>query len=99
MGTDRLPMRQIHEILRLKHERGLGHRVIARACGVGHGAPSRHASRCARGENLLRRVARLLDPAVDGFVMYSEQEEKMAFVRCLSAARACRSKALSLLIA
>ena len=35
MGAERLPMRQIREILRLKHDQGLRHRAIARACGVG----------------------------------------------------------------
>ena len=35
MATKRLLMRQIREILRLKHERGLANRAIARACGIG----------------------------------------------------------------
>jgi len=44
MGADRLPMRQIREILPLKHE-GLGHRAIARACGVGVGTVSEYLRR------------------------------------------------------
>lgn len=34
MPTSRLRMRQLREILRLKHEVGLTHRAIADACGV-----------------------------------------------------------------
>jgi len=47
MGASRLPMRQLREILRLKHE-GLPHRVIARACGVGVGTVSEHVRRAER---------------------------------------------------
>jgi transposase len=47
MGARRLPMRQIREILRLKHE-GLGHRAIARACGVGVGTVSEYLRRAQR---------------------------------------------------
>src|SRR5688572_9298564 len=35
--TERLRMRQVREILRLKYAQRLGHRAIARACGVGVG--------------------------------------------------------------
>src|SRR2546428_13089370 len=45
MGAERLPMRRIREILRLKHECGLGHRAIARACGVGVGTVSEYLCR------------------------------------------------------
>ncbi len=45
MGTERLPMRQIREILRLKQEQGLHHRAIARACGVGVGTVSEYLRR------------------------------------------------------
>lgn len=48
MGAKRLSMRQIREILRLKHERGLRNRGIARACGVGVGTVSEYLAR-ARG--------------------------------------------------
>ena len=37
MTTKRLQMRQIREVLRLKHECGMVHRAIARACGMGAG--------------------------------------------------------------
>jgi transposase len=47
MGAKRLPMRQIREILRLKHE-GLGHRAIARACGAGVGTVSEYLRRAQR---------------------------------------------------
>ena len=45
MGSGRLPMRQIREIMRLKHECGLSHRAIARACGIGLGTVSEYLSR------------------------------------------------------
>ena len=38
MPAKRIPMRQIIEILRLKHEAGLSNAKIARACGVSKGA-------------------------------------------------------------
>ncbi len=47
MGAKRLPMRQIREILRLKHE-GLANRAIARACGVGVGTVSEYLRRGQR---------------------------------------------------
>ena len=48
MGAERLLMRQIREILRLKYEGGLGHRAIARACGVGVGTVSEYVGRALR---------------------------------------------------
>ncbi len=48
MGADRLPMRQIGEILRLKHEVRLSCRAIARACGVGVGTVSEYLRRAQR---------------------------------------------------
>jgi transposase len=45
MGAERLPMRRIHEVLRLKYEGGLSHRAIARACGVGVGTVSEYVQR------------------------------------------------------
>ena len=48
MGASRLPMRQIREILRLKYEGRLGHRAIARACGVGLGTVSEYVGRARR---------------------------------------------------
>jgi transposase len=48
MGAERLPMRQIFEILRLKHESRLSCRAIARACGVGVGTVSEYLRRAQR---------------------------------------------------
>jgi transposase len=48
MGAERLPMRQIREVLRLKHERGLSQRAIARACGLGTGTVSEYLGRASR---------------------------------------------------
>jgi transposase len=47
MGAERLPMRKIREVLRLKYEIGLGHRAIAPACGVGLGTVSEYVRRAA----------------------------------------------------
>jgi len=47
MPTQRLPMRKLREILRLKHESGRFHRGIARACGVGVGTVSEYLRRAA----------------------------------------------------
>jgi len=41
-------MRQIREVLRLRHEKGLSPRVIAAACGLGVGTVSEHLGRAAR---------------------------------------------------
>src|SRR5437899_6836055 len=46
--TERLLMSQVREILRLKHEQGLPHRAIARACGVGLGTVSEYCRRAQR---------------------------------------------------
>src|SRR5438445_12386583 len=46
--TERLLMRQVREILRLKYEQGLPHRAIARACGVGLGTVSEYCRRAQR---------------------------------------------------
>ena len=45
MATKRLPMRQIREILRLKHEQKLSHRAIAGACRVGLGTVADYLGR------------------------------------------------------
>ncbi len=63
MGAERLPMRQIREILRLKHERGLGHRAIARACGVGVGTVSEYVRRALRA-GLVLCLATMLSAAL-----------------------------------
>jgi transposase len=49
--TERLLMRQVREILRLKYEQCLPHRAIARACGVGVGTVAEYCRR-ARQANL-----------------------------------------------
>jgi len=41
-------MRQLREILRLKYEKGLSHRAIARACGVGLGTVGDYVGRAKR---------------------------------------------------
>src|SRR5262245_27603438 len=46
--TERLSMRQVREILRLKYEQQLPHRAIARACGVGLGTVSQYCRRAER---------------------------------------------------
>ena len=48
MGARRLSMRKLREILRLKYSRRMGHRAIARACGVGVGTVSEYVSRARR---------------------------------------------------
>lgn len=48
MGAERLPMRQIREVLRLRHEKGLSQRAIAGACGLGAGTVSEYLGRAAR---------------------------------------------------
>ena len=50
MPTERLPMRKLREILRLKYEAGRPHREIAKACAVGVGTVSEYVQRaCAAG--------------------------------------------------
>ena len=58
MGASRLPMRQIREILRLKYEGGLGHRAIARSCGVGLGTVSEYVGRARRAGLVLAAARR-----------------------------------------
>ena len=48
MGAERLPMRRIREVLRLKYERGLSQRAIAAACGVGAGTVCEYLDRVER---------------------------------------------------
>ncbi|CAO0821641.1 hypothetical protein DFAR_2510001 [Desulfarculales bacterium] len=42
MPAERLSMRKIKEILRLKHEAGCGNRDIAKHCGIGRTTVSRY---------------------------------------------------------
>ncbi|CAO0823203.1 hypothetical protein DFAR_3530007 [Desulfarculales bacterium] len=41
MSTERLSMRKIKEVLRLKHEAGCGNRDIAKSCGIDRTTVSR----------------------------------------------------------
>jgi len=47
MGAERLPMRRVRDVLRLKNER-LSHRRIAQACGMGVGTVSEYVERARR---------------------------------------------------
>ena len=49
MGTERLPMRRIREVLRLRYEMGRSQREIARACGMGTGTVSEYLGRARQG--------------------------------------------------
>ena len=48
MGAERLSMRKIREVLRLRHEKGLSQRAVAAACGMGAGTVSEYLSRAAQ---------------------------------------------------
>ncbi|CAO0823444.1 hypothetical protein DFAR_3710002 [Desulfarculales bacterium] len=48
MSAERLSMRKITEVLRLKHEAGCGNRDIAKSCGIGRTTVSRYLHRAAR---------------------------------------------------
>ena len=54
MATERLPMRKIREILRLKWTEGRRHRQITRALGVGVGTVS-DVVRAAALSDLMRK--------------------------------------------
>ena len=47
MPARRLLMRKIREVLRLRHEQGLSHQAVARACAVGVGTVNRYLQRAA----------------------------------------------------
>lgn len=49
MAQERLPMRKIKEVLRLKYELGRGHREIARSCGIGHSTVREYLRRAEAG--------------------------------------------------
>ena len=65
MGAERLPMRKVREVLRLKYESGLRHRAIARACGVGVGTVSEYVQRAARAGLAWPLPAELDEAALD----------------------------------
>ena len=48
MPAERLSMRKIKEVLRLKHEAGCGNRDIAKSCGIGRTTVSRYLRRAKR---------------------------------------------------
>ena len=48
MPAARLLMRKIRDVLRLKHEQGLSHRAIARACSIGVGTVTLYLQRTVR---------------------------------------------------
>ena len=48
MPARRLLMRKIREVLQLRHEQGLSHQAVARACGVGVGTVNRYLRRAAQ---------------------------------------------------
>ena len=66
MGAERLPMRQIREVLRLRHEKGLSQRAIAGACGLGHGKVSEYLGRAARTGLTWPLPAEMDDAALEG---------------------------------
>ena len=47
MTAERLPMRKLREVLRLKYEHQLPQRAIARACGIGNGTVTLYLQRAA----------------------------------------------------
>src|SRR6516225_283503 len=47
MAAERLPMRKLREVLRLKYEHQLPQRAIARACGIGNGTVTLYLQRAA----------------------------------------------------
>ena len=65
MPTQRLPMRKLREILRLKHESGRFHRGIARVCGVGVGTVSEYLRRAAETGLSWSVLVELDDAAVE----------------------------------
>ena len=65
MPARRLLVRKIREILRLKHERGLSHRAIAQACGIGVGTVSLYLQRTAQRGLGWPLPAELDDPALE----------------------------------
>ena len=50
MSQERLTVRKIREVLRLKHEVGLSHRAIARACRVSNSTVGEYVKRAEQAE-------------------------------------------------
>ena len=77
---ERLPMRQIREILRLKYEGSLRHRAIARACGVGVGTVSEYVNRAQRAGLVWPFGPELDDSALEArlFALAAPARERVA---------------------
>lgn len=73
MATERLPMRNVREILRLRWERGLKVREVARSLGVSTGTVSKTESRARRTE-LTWATVELLDDAELERRLYGSRE-------------------------
>jgi transposase len=65
MATERLPMRKIREILRLRGQQGLSVREAARALGVSVGVVSKTASRAEKAGVSWAVAEGLSDAALD----------------------------------
>ena len=72
MAQKRLSMRKIEEVLRLKFEKGLTHREIARSCGISAATVSDYVMRA--------KVAGLSWPLPEG--MSEEEVEERLFPAC-----------------
>jgi transposase len=68
MGAERLPMRRVRDVLRLKYEAGLSHRKIARALGMGVGTVSEYLERARRAGLRWPVPAELDDAALEARV-------------------------------
>jgi len=82
MATERLPMRNVREILRLRWERGLTVREAARSLGVSTGAVSKTEARARRLE-LSWAAVELLDDAALEERMYGLREAAFKHNRSL----------------
>jgi hypothetical protein len=81
VGTRRLPMRKLREILRLKYERHLRHRAIARACGVGVGTVSEYVGRADRAGLTWPLPEDLDDAALEARLFAPPERARADFVR------------------
>ena len=68
MPTQRLPMRQFRDILRLKHEPGLNNRAIAQACSVSVGTVSNYVRRAEEAGLSWPLPAEMDDATLERFV-------------------------------
>jgi len=63
--SERNSMRKIREVLRLKFERGLGHRAIAASCAIGKGSVSEYLTRASEAELTWEAAKELSDAEVE----------------------------------